>query len=187
MQQSEKLSRRQMSELIQKTGWNGVEVRSSRGIGQAGQQICVQAAEDDVDLNRDVNARDHRVQTSLSAAPPIRSEPCELSGAGRTQPRPAAARLRREGIRSQVKQSQVCRSTISCAGNTTGYSKFSRSKLSCWKSQGESGKANSCRINPWFRRPIPEERNPARAFSESLRQRRIGNCASVRAAGPRRP
>lgn len=50
MQQAEKASRRQMRELIQNTDWEGIEVRSSLQIGHAGQQICVQAAEDDVDL-----------------------------------------------------------------------------------------------------------------------------------------
>ena len=50
MQQAEKASRRQIRELIQKTDWEGIEVRPSLQIGHAGQQICVQAAEDDVDL-----------------------------------------------------------------------------------------------------------------------------------------
>lgn len=50
MQQAEKASRRQMRELIQNTDWEGIEVRPSLQIGHAGQQICVRAAEDDVDL-----------------------------------------------------------------------------------------------------------------------------------------
>ena len=50
MQHAEKASRRQMRELIQKTDWEGIEVRPSLQIGHAGQQICVQAAGDDVDL-----------------------------------------------------------------------------------------------------------------------------------------
>src|SRR5213595_464249 len=50
MQQAEKASRRQMRELIQNTDWKGIEVRPSLQIGHAGQQICVQAAGDDVDL-----------------------------------------------------------------------------------------------------------------------------------------
>ncbi|HEX8899359.1 MAG TPA: universal stress protein [Chthoniobacterales bacterium] len=50
MQQAEKASRTQMRELIQNTDWEGIEVRPSLRIGHAGQQICVQAAEDDVDL-----------------------------------------------------------------------------------------------------------------------------------------
>jgi nucleotide-binding universal stress UspA family protein len=50
MQQEEKASRRQMRELIQKTDWEGIQVRPSLQIGHAGQQICVRAAEDDVDL-----------------------------------------------------------------------------------------------------------------------------------------
>jgi nucleotide-binding universal stress UspA family protein len=50
MRQAEKASRRQMRELIQNTDWEGIEVRPSLRIGHAGQQICVQAAEDDLDL-----------------------------------------------------------------------------------------------------------------------------------------
>jgi nucleotide-binding universal stress UspA family protein len=50
MEQSEKASRRQMRELIQNTDWKGIEVHTSLQIGHAGQQICVRAAEDDVDL-----------------------------------------------------------------------------------------------------------------------------------------
>ena len=50
MQQTEKASRRQMRELIQNTDWEGIDVRSSLQIGHAGQQICVHAGEEDVDL-----------------------------------------------------------------------------------------------------------------------------------------
>jgi nucleotide-binding universal stress UspA family protein len=44
MQQAEKTSRRQMRDLIEKTDWEGIEVRPSLQIGHAGQQICARAA-----------------------------------------------------------------------------------------------------------------------------------------------
>ncbi len=50
MQQEEKASRRKMRDLVEKTDWKGLEVKPSLQIGHAGQQICVQAAEGDVDL-----------------------------------------------------------------------------------------------------------------------------------------
>ena len=50
MQQAEKVSRRQMRELILETAWDGIDVKPSLQIGHAGQQICARAAEDDADL-----------------------------------------------------------------------------------------------------------------------------------------
>jgi nucleotide-binding universal stress UspA family protein len=50
MQQSEKASREQMRELLEKTDWDGIEVESSLYIGHAGQQICARAIEHHVDL-----------------------------------------------------------------------------------------------------------------------------------------
>lgn len=50
MKQSEKASRHQMRELVEKTAAEGIEVKSSIHIGHAGQQICVRATEDRADL-----------------------------------------------------------------------------------------------------------------------------------------
>ena len=50
MQQTEKASRNQMRDLIEKTDWDGIEVESSLQIGHAGQQICARA----IDHNADV-------------------------------------------------------------------------------------------------------------------------------------
>jgi nucleotide-binding universal stress UspA family protein len=50
MQQSEKESRNQMRDLIEKTDWDGIEVESSLQIGHAGQQICARAIENHADL-----------------------------------------------------------------------------------------------------------------------------------------
>jgi nucleotide-binding universal stress UspA family protein len=50
MQQSEKASRRQMRDLIEKTDWEGIEVKPSLQIGHAGQQICARATEEHADL-----------------------------------------------------------------------------------------------------------------------------------------
>lgn len=44
MQQEEKASRRQMRDLIEKTDWEGLDVKPSLQIGHAGQQICARAA-----------------------------------------------------------------------------------------------------------------------------------------------
>jgi nucleotide-binding universal stress UspA family protein len=45
MQQEERASRRQMRDLIEKTDWDGLEVKPSLQIGHAGQQICARALE----------------------------------------------------------------------------------------------------------------------------------------------
>jgi nucleotide-binding universal stress UspA family protein len=45
MQQEERASRRQMRDLIEKTDWDGLEVKPSLQIGHAGQQICARAFE----------------------------------------------------------------------------------------------------------------------------------------------
>jgi nucleotide-binding universal stress UspA family protein len=50
MQQEEESSRRRMRDLIDKTDWEGIEVRPSLQIGHAGQQICARAAGHDADL-----------------------------------------------------------------------------------------------------------------------------------------
>lgn len=50
MQQEEKASRRQMRDLIEKTDWEGLDVKPSLQIGHAGQQICARAVEDHADL-----------------------------------------------------------------------------------------------------------------------------------------
>jgi nucleotide-binding universal stress UspA family protein len=50
MQQEEKASRRQMRDLIEKTDWEGLEVKPSLQIGHAGQQICARAVEERADL-----------------------------------------------------------------------------------------------------------------------------------------
>jgi nucleotide-binding universal stress UspA family protein len=44
MQQSEQAGRRQMRGLIDKTDWEGLDVKPSLQIGHAGQQICARAA-----------------------------------------------------------------------------------------------------------------------------------------------
>ena len=50
MQHAEKVSRRQMRELILETDWDGIEVKPSLQIGHAGQQICAQADQAKADL-----------------------------------------------------------------------------------------------------------------------------------------
>ncbi|HSP45610.1 MAG TPA: universal stress protein [Chthoniobacterales bacterium] len=50
MEQEEKASRRQMRDLIEKTDWEGIEIRPSLQIGHAGQQICARAAGHHADL-----------------------------------------------------------------------------------------------------------------------------------------
>jgi nucleotide-binding universal stress UspA family protein len=50
MQQEEESSRRRMRDLINKTDWEGIEVKPSLQIGHAGQQICARAAGHDADL-----------------------------------------------------------------------------------------------------------------------------------------
>jgi nucleotide-binding universal stress UspA family protein len=50
MQQVEKASREQMNELVQKTDWDGIGVKSSLQIGHAGDQICSQAKQLGADL-----------------------------------------------------------------------------------------------------------------------------------------
>jgi nucleotide-binding universal stress UspA family protein len=50
MQQAEKASRRQMRDLIEKTDWEGIEVRPSLQIGHPGPQICALAAGHHADL-----------------------------------------------------------------------------------------------------------------------------------------
>lgn len=50
MQEEEKASRRQMRDLIEKTDWEGIEVKPSLQIGHAGQQICARALEHRADL-----------------------------------------------------------------------------------------------------------------------------------------
>jgi len=50
MQQAEKSSRSQMRDLIEKTDWDGIEVKASLQIGHAGQQICARAVEQKTDL-----------------------------------------------------------------------------------------------------------------------------------------
>jgi nucleotide-binding universal stress UspA family protein len=50
MQQEEMAHRRQMRDLIEKTNWDGIEVKPSLQIGHAGQQICARAAGHHADL-----------------------------------------------------------------------------------------------------------------------------------------
>ena len=50
MRQAEKGSREQMRELIAKTDWDGIEVKASRHIGHAGQQICARAEAEQADV-----------------------------------------------------------------------------------------------------------------------------------------
>ena len=50
MEQAEKASRHQMRDLIEKTDWEGIEVKPSLQIGHAGQQICARAAGHHADL-----------------------------------------------------------------------------------------------------------------------------------------
>ena len=50
MEQAGKAARRQMRELIEKTDWEGIEVKPSLQIGHAGQQICARAAGQHADL-----------------------------------------------------------------------------------------------------------------------------------------
>jgi nucleotide-binding universal stress UspA family protein len=50
MEREEKASRRQMRDLIEKTDWEGLEVKPSLQIGHAGQQICARAVEERADL-----------------------------------------------------------------------------------------------------------------------------------------
>jgi nucleotide-binding universal stress UspA family protein len=50
MQQAEQVARRQMRDLIEKTDWEGIEVKPSLQIGHAGQQICARAAGQRADL-----------------------------------------------------------------------------------------------------------------------------------------
>jgi nucleotide-binding universal stress UspA family protein len=50
MQQAEQVARRQMRDLIEKTDWEGIEVKPSLQIGHAGQQICARAAGHHADL-----------------------------------------------------------------------------------------------------------------------------------------
>jgi nucleotide-binding universal stress UspA family protein len=50
MQREEKASRRQMRDLIEKTDWEGLEVKPSLQIGHAGQQICARAVEERAEL-----------------------------------------------------------------------------------------------------------------------------------------
>ena len=50
MQQTEKASRNQMRNLIEKTDWDGIEVESSLQIGHAGQQICARAIDHHADV-----------------------------------------------------------------------------------------------------------------------------------------
>jgi nucleotide-binding universal stress UspA family protein len=50
MQQEEKASRRKMRDLVEKTDWEGLEVKPSLQIGHAGQQICACAHEHRADL-----------------------------------------------------------------------------------------------------------------------------------------
>jgi nucleotide-binding universal stress UspA family protein len=50
MEQAEKASRRQMRDLIEKTDWEGIQVRPSLQIGHAGQQICARAEGHHADL-----------------------------------------------------------------------------------------------------------------------------------------
>jgi nucleotide-binding universal stress UspA family protein len=50
MQQAEKSSRNQMRDLMEKTDWDGIEVKPSLQIGHAGQQICARALEHKADV-----------------------------------------------------------------------------------------------------------------------------------------
>jgi len=50
MRQEEKVSRDQMRDLIERTEWDGIDVRPSLQIGHAGEQICVHAAGERADL-----------------------------------------------------------------------------------------------------------------------------------------
>lgn len=50
MQQTEKIAKEQMRDLVEKTNWNGVKVETALEIGHAGQQICDRAQDRQVDL-----------------------------------------------------------------------------------------------------------------------------------------
>ncbi len=50
MEQAEQAARRQMHDLIEKTDWEGIQLRPSLQIGHAGQQICARAAGHHADL-----------------------------------------------------------------------------------------------------------------------------------------
>ncbi|MEY2495374.1 MAG: hypothetical protein QOJ45_1866 [Verrucomicrobiota bacterium] len=50
MQQAEKTARRQMRDLLEKTDWDGIEVKGSLQIGHAGQQVCARAEGQHADL-----------------------------------------------------------------------------------------------------------------------------------------
>ena len=50
MQQTEKATRNQMRDLIEKTDWDGIEVESLMQIGHAGQQVCARAIDHHADV-----------------------------------------------------------------------------------------------------------------------------------------
>jgi nucleotide-binding universal stress UspA family protein len=50
LQQSEKIAKEQMRDLVQQTDWEGIKVETSLEIGHAGQQICYRAQDQHADL-----------------------------------------------------------------------------------------------------------------------------------------
>jgi nucleotide-binding universal stress UspA family protein len=50
LEQTEKVAKQQMRDLVQQTNWNGIEVETSIEIGHAGQQICAEASDRKADL-----------------------------------------------------------------------------------------------------------------------------------------
>jgi nucleotide-binding universal stress UspA family protein len=50
LEQTEKVAKEQMRDLVQQTNWNGIEVETLIQIGHAGEQICAAANERKTDL-----------------------------------------------------------------------------------------------------------------------------------------
>jgi nucleotide-binding universal stress UspA family protein len=50
LEQTEKVAKQQMRDLVQQTNWNGIELETSIQIGHAGQQICAEASDRKADL-----------------------------------------------------------------------------------------------------------------------------------------
>lgn len=50
LQQTGKVAKEQMRDLVQQTNWNGVEVETSIQIGHAGEQVCAEAGDRKTDL-----------------------------------------------------------------------------------------------------------------------------------------
>jgi universal stress protein A len=50
LEQTEKVAKQQMRDLVQQTNWNGIELETSIQIGHAGQQTCAEATDCKADL-----------------------------------------------------------------------------------------------------------------------------------------